>query len=365
MILAKTKKAPILANFISNYVTLFNFLLKNNKQNLNDIEPLIFILENFLLLKDDCETNFDFSKVTSSPAWQTFVKNSLQSGLNFENEASGSILRQLAILCNIVYTSEDAEDVAYYFNLAINHNLFFDITLDTKPTALKEELFHFLCIMAHKSPQVAQEKHLPVFLGAYNASLSNCDRYILALLQLYEAKKMMVSKFQPLVWGEAAIVQHSLKEEKSNDLLNRKSNLEVLNLLDSATLKRTLVEYPIWRKLATGEQLPEIKLGERKVSFNLKLQQRFVEGQEGKKLDIVNLIKPISEEKVKEIYDPAWLIPLMSQIFGPDQPDHTLIAAQKGLIAIAFAALSSKDASMRLAAASVIVRCRNQLEGGK
>lgn len=347
----------------------------------NESSPIVpsaaHILECWLALLDTNQLNFDPSLITTTNTWATFIKNSIRSGLSSKSSFGDVILRQLSTLMDLLYEDQNSTEALHdYFEYLMSHPAYFDLALGSIDSPLKESLFHLTFVFVKKGPGLALEKHIPVYLGAYQASLSKTDQYILALLQLYERSKVSFTKFRPFLWGEAAILRHSLRGgDEKGDALNKKSgNVETLNLLDETLLRNSFVQYPVWRKLDAVSQTPKMSIVSSKQKFALlegQLLQMFVQTDDDLK-DVGMTMKSHfrsevhqDEEDFSGIYDPAFIIPLISSIFAPEQVDLMSAAVQKGLVPFLFAALSSQDLHMRLAVGQALIRCRSHLDGGK
>lgn len=334
------------------------------------------ILESWLSLLDTNPLDFDPSTITTTNTWATFVKNSIKSGLSSKSYFGDVILRQLSTLLDLLYEDQNSTEVLQeHFESLMSHPAYFDFALGSSDSPLKESLFHLTFIFIKKAPGLALEKHIPVYLGAYQASLSKTDQFILALLQLYERSKVSFAKFRPFLWGEAAIMRHSLRgADEKGDALNKKSgNLETLNLLEEAHVRRSFVEYPVWRKLDAVSQVPKMRIVSSKQQLDLlegQFLQKVIQEDDSKDIEMpmkTHLRSEVhqDEEDFSAIYDPAFIIPLVSSVFAPEQVDLMSIAVQKSLVPFLFAALSSQDLHMRLAVGQTLIRCRSHLDGGK
>jgi hypothetical protein len=107
-------------------------------------------------------------------------------------------------------------------------------------------------------------KHVPVLLGAYQASLTCGDQIIfkvtlnfhnysldrqqyliLQLLMKYERSGISFQELQPLLWSEAAITRYSLKSHMGQSLRNLPSPSHVMHALDPSRVAATLAKYGI------------------------------------------------------------------------------------------------------------------------
>lgn len=120
---------------------------------------------------------------------------------------------------------------------------------------------------------------IPLYLAAYNATLSETDQLILLvrcclytavpsvlsckffhpkyvcpfdswqILQHYRANKIKFNEYRPYLWGEAAASHYSVKGEADTALWRQPSVSQVLDLFDRHLVEETIKRFPVDRDL--------------------------------------------------------------------------------------------------------------------
>lgn len=115
---------------------------------------------------------------------------------------------------------------------------------------------------------------MPLYLAAYNATLSHADQRILKviyrahrvikywyhdivqsfqILRYYEAHGVKLRQYWPYLWGSAAATRYSVKGETDTVLWRQPSTSEIFNLFDKDIVNETIRNYPIHRTLEVSE----------------------------------------------------------------------------------------------------------------
>ena len=68
------------------------------------------------------------------------------------------------------------------------------------------------------NPSICSSVQVPVYLGAYNATMEKFDQLLFQILFIHETEgSVNLQVFKPLVWGQAAISKFSvLNKSKEN-----------------------------------------------------------------------------------------------------------------------------------------------------
>uniref|UniRef100_A0A1I8MI42 Nucleolar pre-ribosomal-associated protein 1 n=1 Tax=Musca domestica TaxID=7370 RepID=A0A1I8MI42_MUSDO len=397
-------KSNIFVNFVTLNVQMLSLDLKVQKLNQEKLELAAYQIDQWikqgLRLQENAkveateaqfENKFspDFSKLLKSQQWLQFCKACLKAGMHIseavvEGEAedvfNGLLLKLFAHLCENLYTdysediaeSEIPQEPAQLYEMIYTHSKFFDIIL-TKghQSQVKTQVLHLLFTLAKKCPSSLNEKQIPFILGSYQARLSDSDRYALALLNLFEYYDCGLHKYRPFIWGESAVSFYALRvdvDERAK-LTHQETSIEqVMSLVDRQICEYTIDNFPIWRKLDTVQQLPQVEFenpfvkpwlyGANDLENKVELGAGEIDEQE---LRLCPKRKAIFEQ----CYDPAFFVPLMSMCFAPEAYSHPARPVQNGLLALTFAALSSQDKDMRLASGCVQLRYRSHFENKK
>lgn len=372
----------VFVNFLNIVVQLLVIQLKRDEVDWCKLSAYGVIISEWMTLKHKLRLP-SLEKIRQSPTWVVFGRACLKHGIHMPydeekklyDNRSAILLKLMGSLCDHIYPDGNEADVnadaGTFFELAISHSEFLAIALNQSVSDVKTYLMYVLFVLAKKNQAAFQSTHVPIFLSAYQAKLSACDRFILPLLQLYECNGVNVSAYKPFIWGESAIAYYSLKEaaETKTNLDQAPPMMQAISLIDLDTADQSLTKFPVWRKLDAIAQVPTIEfhgygiVGNQYLEGVTNASNRLERHVEQQKFDSeLQTLCSLKDDAYNEIYDPAFYVPLMSMAFGPDTYTRPVRPAQNGLLAMCFAALSSQDKAMRLAAANVLQRYRTHLE---
>ncbi|XP_011192333.2 uncharacterized protein Urb1_0 [Zeugodacus cucurbitae] len=339
----------------------------------------------------DDATDFtpDFTKLLQNQQWLNFCKLCLKLGMQSaigddvapqQSDVTHALLLQLlAYLCQQMYADFTAAadaalplaEPAQLFDMICTHSKFFDIVLSARETQVKTQVLHLLYTLALKNPAALSDAQIPIILGAYQAKLSDADRYALALLQLYEVHDCGLQQYRPFIWGESAIAFYALRaadEERAKLTQQETSIAQVMSLIDRQLCEYTIDNFPIWRKLNSAQQLPTLEFrdpAKKALVFGGNELERRIERGEAQFDEAELRLCPVRARVYQQCYDPAFFVPLMNMCFAPEAYSHPARPVQNGLLSMVFAALSSQDRDMRLAAGCVQLRYRAHFEANK
>ncbi|XP_058831379.1 uncharacterized protein LOC131689975 [Topomyia yanbarensis] len=325
----------------------------------------------------------DYKELTETANWTNFCKFSLKLGIdihkspdnpNRHDERLHVLLQIAAMLVDLFYKDNgSAAEIVNFYELALSHSRFLNVLLVPFQFKVKTSLVHLMLMLARKNHSVMDKKHIPILLGSYGATLTDGNRYILALIQHYERSGIHMHEYRPFLWGDAAIKKFSLGQDATEQQsLVRIYNTEVFSLLNREMLINTMNNFPVWRKLDAGMQLPDVSFDD--LSRNdyvlgkytpVTEIERFVEsGCHRKRKATVEMLEHCTSKRevAARIYDPTFLLPLLGYLFAPENYDMLDWAGKCGALAIPFVCLASVDAQMRLAAGSVVLRIKGHLE---
>ncbi|XP_011213787.3 uncharacterized protein LOC105233404 [Bactrocera dorsalis] len=425
------QRATIFVNFINLQVQLLSIELKKQQVDAEKLELCAFLLQNWwqlgsvacaakpleakkqragkkkkgnALTEDvdeaheqvaqtdtDTDADFtpDFTKLLHNQQWLNFCKLCLKLGMQSvvgdeaatqQSDAThGLLLQLLAYLCQQLYTDYTAAadaapamaEPAQLFDMICTHSKFFDIVLSPRETQVKTQVLHLLYTLALKNPAALSDAQIPIILGAYQAKLSDADRYALALLQLYEVHDCGLQQYRPFIWGESAIAFYALRaadEERAKLTQQETSIAQVMSLIDRQLCEYTIDNFPIWRKLNGAQQLPVIEFrdpSKKALVFGGNELERRIERGDAQFDEAELRLCPVRARVFQQCYDPAFFVPLMNMCFAPEAYSHPARPVQNGLLSLVFAALSSQDRDMRLAAGCVQLRYRAHFEANK
>ncbi|XP_031625508.1 uncharacterized protein LOC116342147 [Contarinia nasturtii] len=373
-------------NFLAIFVRLFGTLLKHESLDVKKVESFIYVAYDWTKLKQKLlpmalSTKLQYDQICGTQLWIQLGKSCLKHGLRLQkNEANkikeeaATLLKIFAYLCDEFYANDGkSDDVKLFFEMVVQHPSFFDIITMQHKTQLKSNLAYLLYVLVRKDAEVMESNHIPILLSAYQGKMSFSDQYLLAILQMYERHGCEMRKYRPFIFGESALSYYSLNSNVKPTLLQEPQD-QVMALFDADISENTLVNFPVWRKLNVIEQVPSVEficngiIGQEysnHVSIAKSTVEKLVERGDGN-IDTTLLNESARrDETFENVYDPAFLIPLMQMSFAPESFTKPLRPAQNGMLAITFASLSSSDQDMRLAAATAFQRYRNHMESAR
>lgn len=396
-------------SFLWICVRLFGVLLakQSDSVDVKKIQSFAFIIYDWTQLKTKLlpaglAVKLSYQQICGSEQWIQFGKMCLKHGLRLQKDCeTGKMREEMAILlkifahlCDEFYRNDDADanadadgdndDIKVIFEMMSTHPSFFDIvTMPTAKSALKTNLTRLMYVLVRKCRAVADSTHVPILLAGYQAKLAASDQFILAMLQMYESSGCDMRKYRPFIFGETALNYYSLNATKSTAMaatLAQEPQDQVIALFDFDCAEKSLVNFPIWRKLNVIDQVPAVEFQCHRIAgeeysndvhisrSNIeKLVESGVVGTKAGSKVTPEWTSALNEtarrtETYDNVYDPAFILPLMQMAFAPESSTKTLRAAQTGLLAITFACFSSLDKDMRLAAATAFQRYRTHLE---
>ncbi|XP_055923704.1 uncharacterized protein LOC129954076 [Eupeodes corollae] len=371
----------VFVQFVNLSIQMLTVVLKKDALDEEKIRLIGFSLFKWMALSSSNQ-QIDYKKILKSQNWMNFCKAALKAGMymseteenQFEADSlNGELLKLVAFLVDRVYLDkEDTQEARLLFEMICTHSKFLSIVLQIHPTAVKTQIMHLLFVLAKKCPSALETKQIPVVLASYQAKLTDSDRYTLALLQLYEEADIGLHQYRPFIWGESAIAFYSLQEdnqEKTNLQHQETSVAQVMSLVDRHVSEYTLDNFPIWRKLDPSSQLPSIRFEDPDLAhlalFGSNFLERRIEQGDCEFEESELRLCPKRDNYYHECYDPAFIVPLMAVCFAPEIYTQPVLPVQNGLLSLVFAALSSQDKEMRMAAGCVHLRYRTHFENSK
>ncbi|CRK94910.1 CLUMA_CG008402, isoform A [Clunio marinus] len=326
----------IFINFINHWLNLFVLSLNNNS-GIN--EEYLEVLSDWMKIIKPLPSNLPDVDVNMK-TWETFIKMCLKHGLK---SCEGS--KMLMLLGQVIRSiNVTADEVTTIFDMILTHSNFFNVVFNFKVSGrvLKTNLFFLLNVLVQRNPSVAHEKHIPILLSAYQATMSSSDQLILNLLRFYELRcGIDFFDFRPFLFGPTALSHFTSNDEQEMMLMKKTVDdmngmfVKVLDLFEKSMIESTLNKFPIKRKLAG---VPSDEL-------------------EG-----------ILKEEVDDcdaVYDPGYFLPLFEMILSSSNFIFISSAKKNNLMSLIFPALSCEDENMRLLAAHILLKCRECNENKK
>lgn len=377
-------------NFLHIFVQLLQKLLKRDPLEVENVNAFAYIAYNWTkltkkLLPASLLPTIKYERIVGTAEWMLLARTCLKLGLRLEiddttkkvNDSTAVLLKLLGYLCDQFYgDAQNEADPLTVFEMVMSHPNLFDIATLQRKCELKTNLMYLLTVLVRKNAEAIAADHVPILLGAYQAKMSHCDQYILALLQMYEQHGVDMHKFKPFMWGESALSHYSLAvaTKVKASLFQEPPMMQVMALVDRDVCENTLVNFPLWRRLNVIGQTPPIEFVWRGIAGDEHSDEVSVAKNNIEKLvesgataidEDVLLAAARRDETYDDVYDPAFFVPLMQMTFAPEASTSTVRPAQNGLLATTFAALSSNDKEMRLAGGAAMQRYRTQLESAR
>ncbi|KAL6424428.1 hypothetical protein ACFW04_009892 [Cataglyphis niger] len=320
-----TAKEKPLTDLILILLHVMTSTLKKESKNIEKIKVLCEKLNNTVIYLKKIKCDFIFSSLSKSYSWPQFTRFSLKLGLKDakDDEIQSNILKNLSNLCDIAYEdNENDEYVKTLFEMTTSHSEFVNVMLGS--SIVKDDLVELLRILIRKNQSVITASHVPLYLAAYTATLSNADQRILKILRYYEVHGVKFQQYWPYLWGNAAATRYSIKGETDTVLWRQPSTSEVFNLFDKDIINETIRNYPIHRTLEADETYVNSK-----------------------------------------VYDPAFYLPLLCSLLAENNVIACHKINQSGILALVFVACCSDSSGIRLAAYTIISRYYFHLEVSK
>ncbi|KAJ8964981.1 hypothetical protein NQ317_006387 [Molorchus minor] len=267
---------------------------KTKKYSLNILEKVI------LKAADE-----DLTNISQNETIKLYIKLCLKFGISGEP----TLLKILANLVNILAKSMDKEDGRLILEMMLSHSEFLNYVLG-EHSDIKLGILSLFLVLCKNWSEFMERNHIPVLLAAYRSMVNRCDRIILSMLKLYEAKAGQTSfyDFKPYLWGKSAASHYSVRLNIETALWRQPKMGDVLDILQDEFVLLTIKNYPLKEKL----QLAESEVFE------------------------------IAEEKV--------------QLLAPEQQVQTYKFTRSGALSLTVVGLSSSDIEVRQAACHVLSR---------
>ncbi|CAG9804998.1 unnamed protein product [Chironomus riparius] len=317
-------------NFINHWIQLFGHAESK------DYEDYLNIMTKWI---EHVPASAEERIQLNDESWTKFTTACLKHGLKSIDHS-----QMLVILGKIVATlNVDPKEVVNIFDMIFSHSNFFNLAFNMRSIARnwKRNLFYLINVLVQKNPEIANEKHIPIFLSSYQATMSSCDQLILNLLRFYEIRcGINLHEYNPLLFGQAALnhfTSHEHNELKfiKNNSLDKMDAVffKLLNLFEKSMIENTLNNYPIKRQLAG--------------------------------VNLTDLHQLVNNDGDDNIYDPGYFLPLFEMILTSSSFKFLSVAVKNELIALIPPALSCEDENMRLLAAHILLKCRENTEAKK
>ncbi|XP_046813044.1 nucleolar pre-ribosomal-associated protein 1 [Vespa crabro] len=312
----------VIMNFVQILFHIITLTLKKECKNIEKLTLLCEKLNSTINHLKEKKNDFIFEDLCRNHSWPQFIRFSLKLGFSLtkDNKTYLPILKTLCTLCDVICKDDSNNDYAKtIFEMMTSHSEFVNTML--KSSIIKRDIIHLLWILIQKNKSVMISSHIPLYLAAYGATLSETDQLILLILQYYERNNIKINEYRPYLWGNAAAIHYSVKGDVSTALWRQPSTFEVLALFEKEMVENTIKYYPINRSLQSSEL------------YN-----------------------------AGDIYDPAFYLPLLCYLLSDNNIVPCYKITQSGALALILMACSSNHSEVRMAAYTVISRYYFHLE---
>ncbi|XP_059057754.1 uncharacterized protein LOC131851288 [Achroia grisella] len=385
------RKKDYFINYLLSMLHIVIVALKEDKESIiltnivSNVYNIIQLCKSITVF--DLEQKAGYQKIIESSIWQNFCKGVLKDSLKIktiDQESTGGpqLLFLLSTLVKLLYP-EDHQDIALLFDMVTSHSEFLNVMLSHHSSEIKSRLVDFLYTLIKTNKSVMKTSQIPVYLSAYHATRSPCDRVILAILHFYEANGQPINEYKPYVFGDSAANYYAVRKNRSSTLWGHPTPNRVLNLFDKEVIELTVKKFPITQKLEYEYSLPvninsnyeslidvSLKTALLEMSNNGIFKAKTVKDNEGAvnalilkglydkmivgtKDDVTSVSHIDSDES---IYDPVFLFPLLSHLLAPGSVASCFKILRTGLLSLPVMALSSHCPLMRAAAYHVLYR---------
>lgn len=237
--------------YITNYVTtamnlLINLLKRANKteDDWNKGEKVAKHFCTYIIkIKNVYKMELKEEKLYSGAVFQTFAKLCLKFGLQ-EKPILVNVLRHL---CALTSDQSDIADLGGLFEMAISHSESLNILLSDDEK--KAPLLGLLLAICRRCKSCMVKSHIPIWLSAYEATLSESDQCLLQLLSMYESANVGFHAYRPYLWGKAAVAHYSVRSSIESTLWRQPHPREVLELFNENRIIHTIQHFPWARRL--------------------------------------------------------------------------------------------------------------------
>lgn len=386
-------KKEHLINYLLIMLNLTTAALKENKE-VHIIKDIVITIYSVTQVSKyvkglNVEQKEEFQNVTESATWQNFCKAILKDSLkirtaDYDNTCGPQLLYLLKTLVKLFYRT-DHEDIVMLFEMVTSHSEFLNVMLSHHSSDIKSRLIEFLFTLMTVNKSVMKIQHVPVYLSAYHATRSPCDRMLLNILHYYENNGLPVNEYKPYVWGDSAANHYAVRKNRSSSLWAHPTQNQVLHLFEKDILDKTVKHFPVTQRLDYYYEMESnIDMTNNDMQFDSSVKNalinmchdamfkpQVVKDNESainhlvlkakyddtilnlKTRDLVHVSHTNEDEGV---YDPLFVFPLLSHLLAPGSAASCFKLLRTGLLSVPIVALSSHCQSMRAAAYHVLHR---------
>lgn len=386
------QKKEHIINYFLSMLNLLTAALRENKEHyiMNEFVNTVYSVTQVLKCANrlNVEHEDEFQKLTENAAWQNFFKAVLKDSLKIRTAQHGDtcgpkLLYLLTTLLKLFYRT-DHEDIVTLFEMVTSHSEFLNVMLSHHSSDVKSRLIEFLFSLMTLNKSVMKIQQIPVFLSAYHATRSSCDRMLLTILHYYESNGLPVNEYKPYVWGDSAANHYAVRKNRTTSLWAHPTPNQVLNLFEKDILDKTVRHFPVLQRLDYYYELPSnidmsnqrqldssVKTAIQSMCSDALFKPQVMKDNESALDNLLMKAKydgTISDLKTRDllhvshmnedegVYDPLFVFPLLSYLLAPGSVASCFKILRMGMLSVPIVALSSHCPMMRAAAYHVLHR---------
>ena len=331
--LSQERNSGLKNSILTGLMTLISEHLKAWKdENPNKLRRCLELLQKCFEANDDISNGF-------LETLHKFAIKLLKYGMKNENKiwrpATLKTLRMI-FASNVFKNRNDYKEEAKIISqMLFGHSQTLPLLMETSDDGTvdksKVELVRLISSLISVNAEICSISYLKLMLGCYGGTMSEFDTTVVRIIQQHEANKVGLSAFRPIVWGEAAVKRYSTNQEKNGTLIRGPKVSEVLSLIHTEKMLRTAVEFPIT------------------LAYEVLDNDTYEQVEDGHLR-----------------YDPRFFLGLFCDLCAPGSfVDRHYKLFEHGVLALAIASLSSRDATMRSIGYLLLSRLYHQLERAK
>lgn len=362
------RKKDYLINYLMDMLNILTTALRQPAEVSMVSEVVYMVIEacrvSATLEGFDVKQKDEFDKVIVSSTWTNFYNAVFVTSLDAEKgseEIRPKLLGLLSRLVKLFYSVSNNSVVQVLEALMAQPGLSgVLLSADEDARSRLAELLYLLALRCDTETLAMLSKQSNLLLAAYRARTRPSDRLILMLLKLLESK-LPNGNLHMHLWGDAAARHYHVRDSNRTPttLWGRSSPDVVLNLFDRDMIEQTIKLFPINQQLDYEYRLPPIASEPIEV-FNATDNEGVLTAilQDATREELTKTKTDFIDE---EIYDPSFLLPILSRALSIDGSGGGR-ALRRGLLAVAVTALSSRCPRMRAAACHVLhLYCKHNI----
>ncbi|XP_043488866.1 uncharacterized protein LOC122515530 isoform X2 [Polistes fuscatus] len=196
-LLEENRSIQIIMNFVQILFHIITLTLKKESKNIDKVILLCEQLSDTINYLKQKKNDFIFEDLSTSHSWPQFTRFSLKIGftLTKDNKTYLPIIKTLGILCDVICKNDsNNEYTKTIFEMTTSHSEFVNTMLTS--SKIKKDIIQLLWTLIQKNKSLMKSSHIPLYLAAYGATLSETDQLILLIFfRYYNITNVTILKF--------------------------------------------------------------------------------------------------------------------------------------------------------------------------